>query len=104
MNDAVEVAHRDGLLSSASLMVGEPDTEDAVARARHLPDLKVRLHVVLVEGTPVSPPDEIPDLVDSRGRFPSDMVTAGFKFFFLPRARRQLAREIRAQFDAFART
>jgi hopanoid biosynthesis associated protein HpnK len=104
VNDAVEVAHRDGLLSSASLMVGEPDTEDAVARARRLPDLKVGLHVVLVEGTPVSPPDEIPDLVDSRGRFPSDMVTAGFKFFFLPRARRQLAREIRAQFDAFART
>jgi chitin disaccharide deacetylase len=85
-------------------MVGEPDAADAVARAHRLPDLKVGLHVVLIEGTPVSPPDEIPDLVDSRGRFPSDMVTAGFKFFFLPRVRRQLAREIRAQFAAFAAT
>jgi chitin disaccharide deacetylase len=85
-------------------MVGEPDATDAVARARRLPGLKVGLHVVLVEGTPVSPPDEIPDLVDSHGQFPSDMVTAGFKFFFLPRVRRQLAREIRAQFAAFART
>ena len=104
MNDAVESAHRDGLLSSASLMVGEPDAEDAVTRARRLPNLRVGLHVVLVEGTPVSPPDEIPDLVDARGRFPSDMVTAGFKFFFLPRVRRQLAQEIRAQFAAFAAT
>jgi len=85
-------------------MVGEPDAADAVARARRLPDLKVGLHIVLVEGTPVSPPDEIPDLVDAEGRFPGDMVTAGFKFFFLPRIRRQLAQEIRAQFAAFART
>jgi hopanoid biosynthesis associated protein HpnK len=104
VNDAVETAHRDGLLSSASLMVGEPDAEDAVARARRLPNLRVGLHVVLVEGTPVSRPDEIPDLVDARGRFPSDMVTAGFKFFFQPGVRRQLAQEIRAQFAAFAAT
>jgi hopanoid biosynthesis associated protein HpnK len=85
-------------------MVGEPDAADAVARARRLPDLKVGLHVVLVEGTPVSPPEDIPDLVDADGRFPSDMVTAGFKFFFLPNIRRQLALEIRAQFTAFAQT
>jgi hopanoid biosynthesis associated protein HpnK len=104
VNEAVELAHRDGVLSSASLMVGEPDADDAVARARRLPNLRVGLHVVLVEGTPVSPPDEIPDLVDSSGRFPSDMVKAGVKFFFLPRVRRQLALEIRAQFTAFART
>ena len=85
-------------------MVGEPDAADAVARAQRMPSLRVGLHVVLIEGTPVSPPDEIPDLVDADGRFSGDMVKAGFKFFFLPRVRRQLAREIRAQFAAFART
>ncbi|MEA2757335.1 MAG: hypothetical protein QOJ54_3624 [Aliidongia sp.] len=85
-------------------MMGEPDAADAVIRARGLPGLKVGLHIVLVEGTPVLPPEEIPDLVDAEGRFPSDMVTAGFRFFFRPGVRRQLAREIRAQFTAFART
>jgi hopanoid biosynthesis associated protein HpnK len=104
VNEAVEAAHRDGVLSSASLMVGEPAAADAVARAARMPDLKVGLHIVLIEGTPVSPPDEIPDLIDADGRFPSDMVLAGFRFFFIPRIRRQLAHEIRAQFIAFART
>ena len=85
-------------------MVGEPDAADAVARAQRMPSLRVGLHVVLIEGTPVSPPHEIPDLVDADGHFSGDMVKAGFKFFFLPRVRRQLAREIRAQFAAFART
>jgi hopanoid biosynthesis associated protein HpnK len=85
-------------------MVAEPAAADAVARARRLPTLKVGLHVVLVEGIPVSPPETIPDLVDGDGRFPSDMVRAGFRFFFKPGVRCQLAREIRAQFEAFAAT
>jgi len=85
-------------------MVGEAAADDAIARARRLPGLKVGLHVVLAEGTPVSPPETIPGLVDKDGRLPGAMVRAGFRFFFLPGIRRQLEREIRAQFDAFART
>lgn len=104
VNDAVEIAHRDGLLSATSLMVGEDAAPDAVAIARRQPALRVGLHVVLVEGTPVSDPAEIPDLVDASGRFPGDMVGAGFRFFFKPGIRAQLAREIRAQFEAFRRT
>ena len=85
-------------------MVGEDAAADAVARARRLPGLRVGLHVVLVEGRPVLPPDEVPDLVDGAGRFRNDMVAAGFRFFFRPAVRRQLAAEIRAQFEAFRRT
>jgi len=85
-------------------MIGEEAAQDAVERARRLPNLKVGLHIVLAEGTPVSPPDTIPDLIDREGRFPSDMVRAAFRFFFLPQTRRQLEREIRAQFSAYAAT
>lgn len=85
-------------------MMGEAAVGDAVARAKALPSLKVGLHVALVEANPVSPPETIPELIDGDGRFRSDMVMAGFRFFFLPRVRRQLAREIRAQFEAFAAT
>ncbi|NUO88439.1 MAG: ChbG/HpnK family deacetylase, partial [Cupriavidus sp.] len=50
VNEAVELAHRDGVLNAASLMVGAPAAADAVARARRLPALRVGLHVVLADG------------------------------------------------------
>lgn len=91
-------------MRSASLMVAAPAFEDAIERARRLPNLGVGLHVVLVAGHPVLPPGQIPDLVDERGEFLTDLVAAGFKFFFHPRIRRQLEAEIRAQFERFAAT
>jgi len=103
VNEAVETAHRDGVLTCASLMVGAPAAEDAVARARRS-GLRVGLHLVLVEGQPASPPDSVRELVDQSGGFDNRMVRAGFRFFFLPRVRRQLALEIRAQFEAFRAT
>ena len=82
-------------------MVGAPEAANAIERAKRLPGLGVGLHIVLVRGRPVLPPAAIPDLVDGDGRFHGDLARAGFRFFFLPRARRQLAAEIRAQFEAF---
>jgi hopanoid biosynthesis associated protein HpnK len=104
VNEAVEQAARDGILTSASLMVAGPAAADAVRRARALPSLHVGLHLVVIEGTPILPPDKIPDLVDTEGNFPSDQLRLGIGYFFRPRVRRQLAAEIRAQFAAFAAT
>jgi len=104
VNEAVERAHRDGILSAASLMVSGAAAGDAVARARNLPSLRVGLHLVLVEGRPVLPAASVPDLVDSRGLFRTDMARAGAAMFFFPKVRRQLAAEIEAQFAAFAAT
>jgi hopanoid biosynthesis associated protein HpnK len=104
VNEAVEAAHRDGILSTASLMVGAVAAADAVARARRLPGLRVGLHVVLVDGTPLLPPREVPGLVGADGSFDRNMGRAGIGFFVDPRRRRQLAREIRAQFEAFRGT
>lgn len=104
VNQAVEAAHRDGVLTGASLMVGAAAADDAVARARALPSLKVGLHVVLVDGRPVLPPEAVPDLVRADGTFVDDMPRAGVNFFFRPAVRRQLAAEIRAQFERFAAT
>ena len=104
VNDAVERAPRDGVLTAASLMVAAPGASDAVERARRLPRLGVGLHVVLVEGRPALPPAQVPDLVDAQGLFRTDMVRAGATLFFIPAARRQLEAEITAQFEAFAAT
>jgi len=104
VNEAVEQAHRDGILTAASLMVTGDAAADAVARARALPDLGVGLHVVLVDGKPALPPEQVPALVGPDGRFRTDMIGMAFAIFFLPAARRQLEAEIEAQFAAFAAT
>lgn len=104
VNEAVETAHREGVLTAASLMVGGPAAADAVTRARAMPTLRVGLHLVLVEGRPVLPMAEVGRLVDSAGWFRADMARAGASMFFDPAARRQLAAEIEAQFRAFAQT
>ena len=104
VNEAVVEAHRNGILTCASLMVGAEFCQDAVARARQCPSLRVGLHLTLVEGRPVLDPGQVPDLVDRNGEFSTHLVRAGFRFFFLPNIRMQLEAEIRAQFEAFAQT
>ena len=101
VNEAVERACRDGLLTTASLMVAGPAAVDAVRRARRLPQLRVGLHLVVIEGPAVG---SAPGLVDAAGQFSSDQLRLGIEYFFRPRVRHRLAAEIRAQFAAFAAT
>ena len=104
VNEAVERAHQNGILSAASLMVAGAAAGDAVTRAKAMPELRVGLHLVLVEGRPILPRDAVPDLVDATGHFRTDMARAGAAMFFFPKVRAQLAAEIEAQFAAFEAT
>ncbi len=104
VNDAVEQAHRKGILTAASLMVAGDAAEDAISRARTMPSLGVGLHIVLVEGRPVLPPEQLPDLVDASGNFRTDMVRTAIGIFFRPSIRAQLRAEVEAQFARFAAT
>jgi hopanoid biosynthesis associated protein HpnK len=104
VNAAVEHAHRSGLLSAASLMVGEPGLAEGVAVARRNPALAVGLHLTLTDGTPTLPPGRIPDLVQPSGRFRDDMAGLGLTLAVSAAARAQLRAEIAAQFEAFRAT
>ena len=104
VNEAVELAHRRGVLTSASLMVAGAAAGRAVAIARNMPGLRVGLHLVLAEGAPLLPAEEIPDLVDGSGGLRRDMARTAFRIAFRERTRRQLDREIEAQFEAFRKT
>jgi chitin disaccharide deacetylase len=104
VNEAVERAHRAGILRAASLMVAGPAAADAVSRARRLPGLRVGLHLVLVEGRPLLAPSRLGRLVDREGAFRTDMGAMGVLLALSPAARRQLAAEISAQFEAFRAT
>jgi hopanoid biosynthesis associated protein HpnK len=104
LNEAVEKAHTQGILTATSLMMGAPYCDDAIARARRLPKLGVGLHLTLVDGRPVLPPDEIPNLVGADGRFSKNPVKFGIALFFSAKVRQQAEAEITAQFEKFRRT
>lgn len=104
MNTAIEAAHRDGILSAASLMVGGAAAADAIARAHALPNLRVGLHVVLVDGDPVADAARIPRLLDAQGRLRNDVARYGAQIAVDPSLWRQLETEITAQFEAYRAT
>lgn len=104
VNDAVERAHREGILTAASLMVTGPAAQDAVARAKTMPGLGVGLHLVLVEGRPALPPERVGLLVGRDGHFHANMLRTALLIAFWPPARAQMRAEVAAQFAAFAAT
>jgi hopanoid biosynthesis associated protein HpnK len=103
-NQAIIQAHQKGILTSASLMPGGEAFDEAVDLARTHPRLGVGLHVTLVCGRAVLPPERIPGLADARGRFNDNAVRAGMDFFFKRALQSQLREEIAAQFERFAQT
>jgi len=101
VNEAVEAAHRDGVLTAASLMIAAPCAHDAIARARRLPALRVGLHLTLLEGRPLLPPAAVAQLLSPRQTFLANPAALGARLAVSRTARRQLAAEIAAQFAAF---
>jgi len=101
INQAVIRAHREGVLTSASLMVNEPDASEAIALAKANPKLGVGLHLALLCGRSALPPEKIPGLVNARGEFSDSPVGAGFRYFARRGLREQLRAEIHEQFARF---
>jgi len=104
VNEAVVRAHREGILTTASLMVNEPASDEAIARARENPKLGVGLHLTLLCGKSTLPPERIPGLVNARGEFGNRPVDVGMSYFFKHDLREQLRAEIHAQFARFRAT
>jgi hopanoid biosynthesis associated protein HpnK len=102
VNRAILKAHREGVLTSTSLMVAEEGAEAAIASAKENPRLGVGLHLVVTQDRPLLPLSEIPSLVRPNGRLDSDLFRAGLRYAFSATAQKQLQKEIEAQFARFA--
>jgi len=99
VNEGVVLAHRRGILTSATLMANTPGFVEAARLAAENPRLGVGLHLNWVRGRPVSPPEAVPSLVDRRGFFFSS-GGAFLKKLFSGRIRTEdLEREARAQVE-----
>jgi chitin disaccharide deacetylase len=102
-NAGIIAAHRHGVLSSTSLMIGGDAVEEALDLARQNPTLAVGLHVTFSDTKPVLPPEQVPLLVESNGYFPPDDVAHRAALLTI-KGRRQICAEIAAQCRAFHAT
>ena len=84
VNAAVVQAHRDGILTAASLMVAG-SADEAAAIAHDHPNLDVGLHLTVCRGSSVLPPDRLRGIADASGHFPKNPVAAGRVIFFSAR-------------------
>lgn len=101
INQAVIRAHREGILTTASLMVAGDAFDEAVELARQNPRLGVGLHLTLVCGRSVLPARAIPGLVNNAQLFRDDAVAAGMVYFANRNLAGQIEGEITAQFERF---
>jgi chitin disaccharide deacetylase len=99
VNEGIIRAHRDGILTSATLMANGLAFDGAVERARANPKFGVGCHLVLVGGTPVAPCEEIPSLVDRKGRFPESLGVFLARLSSGRVSLQQIERELRAQIE-----
>ncbi|MCS6943529.1 MAG: hopanoid biosynthesis-associated protein HpnK [Geminocystis sp.] len=104
VNETIIAAHRQGIVTSTSLMVSGEGVEEAVKLAKNNPSLGVGLHLVLCCGKSILPPSQIPHLVDCSGNFPNNPTVAGLRYQFIAAAREELKLEIKAQLDRFIET
>jgi predicted glycoside hydrolase/deacetylase ChbG (UPF0249 family) len=68
VNRAIAELHQAKALTSATLMATGAAFDDAVAIAHANPALGVGCHILLTDGTPVSPPKSIPTLLGPDGK------------------------------------
>jgi len=98
VNTAIIESHKNGILTSASLMAGGQAFEEAVKIAVECNSLSVGLHVTLCDGRAVLPPSEIPNLVDHEGNFEKSPAKAWVSYM-RSGVLSQIDAEVEAQFD-----
>ncbi|MEW5761766.1 MAG: ChbG/HpnK family deacetylase [Bacillota bacterium] len=69
VNRGIVQAVRQGVVTSVSLMVNQPGTEDALHILRNGLPAGVGVHLCLTRGRPLLNPGDIPSLVDAEGYF-----------------------------------
>jgi hopanoid biosynthesis associated protein HpnK len=103
VNEGIIRAHRDGILTSATLMATGAAFDDAVERARANPRLGVGCHLVLTGGFAVARPEVIPSLAEPDGRLPRTIGSLVRRLSLGLVRTRDIETELRAQIEKIQR-
>ena len=105
VNEAVEEAHRKGVLTCASLVVTGEAAADAVRRAKKMPKLGVGLHLALLDAPSALEAAQIPDLIEQGQDYLGSRAAAtGARIALVKSVREQARAEMHAQFDLYRKT
>jgi predicted glycoside hydrolase/deacetylase ChbG (UPF0249 family) len=98
------LAHREGIVTSTSLLGNCADLPAQAALLASAPDLGVGLHLTLVQGRPIADPGVIRSLIDENGDFPStarETLARWLKGQLQPdQIEREFAAQVRRALDA----
>jgi hopanoid biosynthesis associated protein HpnK len=97
VNEGIVRAHREGILTSATIMANGAAFEGAVEMAKCNPRLGVGCHIVLLGGNPVAPLGQIPSLVNAQGRLAESLPAFVARLSAGMLKRSEMETEIRAQ-------
>ena len=100
INQGIIKGHREGFITSTSIMPSAPAYEEAVELAKANPRLGVGIHLTLVGGVaPVLPATKISSLLDDHGCFLPDYVAFAKRFYTGGVRAGELEAELRAQME-----
>lgn len=99
VNEGIIEAHRNGIVTTTSLMANGDAFEDAVSRARTMPRLAIGAHLNLTEGPPVAPPTTVPTLLDGNSQMKTGPIALGKKIATRKIDLAQVELELRAQIE-----
>ena len=99
INEGIIRAHRDGILTSATLMANGPAFDDAVKLAKSNPKLGIGCHLVLSAGSAVAPREKIPSLADADGSLPNSLAALVVRVTTGATRTHDIETELRAQVE-----
>jgi chitin disaccharide deacetylase len=69
VNRGIAEAHRNGIVTSTSLLANGPAFDDGVKTVSELPGLGVGVHLNLSDGPPTAPAEQVKTLLNDEGKF-----------------------------------
>lgn len=102
VNRAILDGHRNGIITSTTLMANGMAFDSAVAAASATPKLGVGVHLNLTQGHPVSPASHVPSIVTPEGSFFSSPGALAKQILRRETKLRDIETELRSQIEKIA--
>jgi predicted glycoside hydrolase/deacetylase ChbG (UPF0249 family) len=97
VNRAIAEAHKNGILTSTTLMSNMPSAQEAIKIAKQLPTLGVGIHLNLTEGRPISKEQIVNLLTNTNGEFGFSANQLAFKSLVSSKFRAAIKAELSTQ-------